>query len=386
VAGHQYKDLYDGLVSVFADDGSKIGTAEFDMLTGWHTYLETINNTEGETAYNKAFAEGMSELRGDVYATVRKRIESVQNAFDSSFTELSDAYNISKNSSKYAVIWNQGKYADETVGIDDYKYSVQGLMYMNEREGRNYGNKWGWYTGFAVGNFDFEDGQRNASHSDERMYSFRLGLHNVRSIGDNDKLRLVTRVEGAYNRHETTRIIELDKVYRNKGRFESYGVLAEARLEKVLSRSERHKLELYGGVKTSYGRTGDFTESGDGLTVQVKGKNYYSLEASLGIKGQYKAYVGKKVGVKLTGDLGYAREFNENSYKRMEARIANGSAEYYELIRPSKEKGNFRGKLGLSIERANKAAVNFSVEGRKYENKSKPELRFGVGFTYKFGF
>jgi hypothetical protein len=385
VIGDQFRNLYDGLDSLFADDGSLIGTPDFDMLTGWHSYLETVNNTYGETAYNKAFAQGLSELRGDVYATVQKRIESVQSAFDSAFAELSGSYNTTKDSGKYSVIWQSGKYADKTVGIDDYKYNVQGLLYMREFEGRNYGDKWGWYAGFAVGQFEFEDDHVYGKHSDERIYGVRLGVHGTKSLGTGDRLRLLTRLEGAYNRHETDRVIELDKVYRNKGRFDSYAISLDTKLEKTLSRSYKHKLDLYGGIDLCYGRYGSFTEGGDGLKVAVKGNDVLSVEASVGIKGQYKARLGKKFDLKLTGDLGYARELNDSAYKQTRARVADGAADYYELIRPERERGNLRGRVGLTIEKGNKAGVTFSVEARKHENKDKMDVRFGANFTYRFG-
>jgi hypothetical protein len=385
VVGNQYKNLYDGLDSLFSEDGSKNNTPEFQMLTSWHEYLETVNNAYGETAYDKAFSAGMSELRGDVYSTVRKRMQSVQGAFDNAWEELESAYNITKNSNKYSVIHTRGKYSDKTTGIDGYDYSVQGLLYMKEFEGRNYGNKWGWYTGFAVGDFEFDDNHQYGKHSDERVYGVRLGFHGVKSFGDGDTLRLVTRLEGAYNRHETKRILELEKPYENKGKYDSYGVKLDTRLEKTLTRGYKHNVTAYAGVNASWNRVRKFDEKGDGLELTVKGQEYTSVEVNAGIKGSYRAYVGKKVDVKLTGDLGYARELNEKGYKRMQARISDGTADFYELIRPEKERGSFRAKAGLTIEKANKVGVTFSVEGRKYDNKDKMDVRFGVGFKYVFG-
>jgi hypothetical protein len=386
VVGSQYDKLYDGLDGLFADDGSKRYARDFGILTGWHEYLEKINNIYGETAYNKAFSEGMSELRGDVYATIRKRMGHMEDAFDNAVEEVSNAYNMTKDSHKYAVVHTQGRYLDNTVGIDDYKYQVEGFVYMKEKEGRKYGEKWGWYLGFGVGRFEFEDGEiLKGGRSKETVYGLRAGLQHVKNVDGGDTLRLITGIETGYNRHETDRLMEMDRAYRNKGSYDSYQVSLSNRLEKVLTRGYSHKVEVYGGVDLEYGRSQHFRERGDGVHLEVKGSEYYSVEATVGIKGEIRKALVAGLEGKISGEVGYGRELNESSYRGIKARVAEGKEDYYDLIRPKQEKGSVRGKVGLTIERGEKAGITLSVEGRKYDHKEKVDARVGVSFTYKFG-
>ena len=132
--------------------------------------------------------------------------------------------------------------------MDDYDYKVQGLMYMKEYEGRNYGDKWGFSLGFAVSKFEFDDASKYGDKSKEDMYSVRAGVHKVFVLDEDDTLNLRTRLELGFNRHETERVMELDKVYKNEGKFNSYNVSLDNRLSKTLYRNGRTELKIYGDL------------------------------------------------------------------------------------------------------------------------------------------
>ena len=74
-------------------------------------------------------------------------MQDINQAFDNSFYELESSYNLTKDSSKYSVIYTDGNYKDSTLGIDDYDYKVMGLLYMKEKEGTEYGSKYGYTVG-----------------------------------------------------------------------------------------------------------------------------------------------------------------------------------------------------------------------------------------------
>ncbi len=85
-------------------------------------------------------------------------MQDINRAFDNSFYELESSYNLTKDSSKYSVIYTDGNYKDGTLGIDDYDYKVNGTsIYERKRRNRD-GSKYGIYIRIAGSKFDFDDG------------------------------------------------------------------------------------------------------------------------------------------------------------------------------------------------------------------------------------
>ncbi|MGF6907806.1 hypothetical protein M2092_002363, partial [Fusobacterium sp. PH5-44] len=386
VTGTQFDNLYNGLDSLLAQDQEGTGN-DSQVLKNLNAYLDNIYNTQGEEAFSSEASRTLAETRGDVYSTMQQRLSHVQGAFDSAFNELVSSHNFTKDTGKYSVIYQQGSYEDKTLGVDDYDYRVQGLLYMQEYESRNYGNKWGYSLGFAVSRFDFDDAPTYGDKSKEDVYSLRAGLHNVHSFDEDDTWSLRTRLELGYNRHETERTIELDKVYKNEGKYNSYNVSFDNRLAKTLYRSDRSELKIYGDLNMEYGQIDGFTEKskGDsGLELKLKDRDYYSIEGAVGIQASTRAYLGKKISAKLTGDLSYGYDFGNSHDKRVKAKVAGGTEGWYNLIRPEEEKGKIKGNVGLTFEKADNYGVTFDVEVRKQDNKKSADVRYGVKFNYKF--
>ena len=386
VTGSQFDNLYNGMDSLLAQDQDGIGN-DSKMLTQMNAYLDNIYNQQGEAAFSRETSRVLAEMRGDVYTTIQQRMNNIQSAFDSAHEDLINSYNFTRDTGKYSVIYQQGSYRDKTLGVDDYDYRVQGLLYMNEFEGRNYGNKWGYSLGFAVSRFDFDDAPTYGDDSKEDVYSIRAGIHKVTSLDEDDTWNLITKLEVGYNKHETERTLELDNVYTNKGKFDSYNVSLDNRLSKTLYRSNSKELKLYGDLNMEYGQVNGFTEKAkgnSGLELKIDNRDYYSIEAALGVQGSTRAYLGKKMSVKLVGDLSYGYDFGNTYDKKVKAKVAGGTEDWYNLIRPEEEKGRIKGKVGLTVENANNFGVTFDVEARKHDNKKDADLRYGVKFNYKF--
>ncbi|MGF6907880.1 autotransporter outer membrane beta-barrel domain-containing protein, partial [Fusobacterium sp. PH5-44] len=241
--------------------------------------------------------------------------------------------------------------------------------------------------GFAVSKFKFDDNGTYDNKSKEDVYSVRAGIHMVKSLLNSDgedRTRLVSRLELGYNRHESERVIELEKATTSKGKYNSYQITLDNKIEHVLSRSYNHKLGIYGALNMEYGKLSGFSEkSGEGLEVKVRSNDYLSIQPEVGIEGHVRKHLGKKVSAKLEGKLSYAYELGEN-YTRNKAKVKSGGTDYYELIRPDKEKGIAKGKLGITIEKADKMGVTFEVEARKHDNKKEADLSYGVRFKYVF--
>ncbi|MGF6907062.1 autotransporter-associated N-terminal domain-containing protein [Fusobacterium sp. PH5-44] len=380
--GSQFDELTDALDNILYTD--KLGTGkDSKILKNLNAYLETVYTEYGEKAYNEELSKSIAETRGDIYSTTQRRMTTVQNSFDNSFEELLSSYNTTKDSGKFSVMYKQGSFEDDTIGIDDYDYRVQGLLYMKEYEGRNFGNKWGYTLGFAVSRFDFDDAPTYGDKSKEDIYSVRAGLHNVHNFNEEDSFRLVSRIEIGYNRHEAERTLELDKVYKNDGKYNSYQVTLDNRFEKTLYRSLASKLDLYAGVNLEYGAIDEFSEKGDGLELKIKGNDYFSVQPEIGFKAETRAQLGKKVSAKLFAEGAYAYELGDNN-NRTKAKVRNGSGDWYNLIRTEKEEGALKGKVGLTIEKANKFGVTFDVEAKKHDNKKDADVAYSARIKYVF--
>jgi hypothetical protein len=244
----------------------------------------------------------------------------------------------------------------------------------------------GYSLGFAVSRFDFDDAPKYSDKSKEDVYSARAGVHFMKSIRKEDTLRWISRLEFGYNRHETTRTLELDKVYKNKGSYDSWQVSLDNRLEKTLYRTLSSKVEMYGALNLEYGTFGEFTEKAkadSGVTLEVRGKDYVSVQPEVGVVGEKRFYIGRKISAKVIGSLGLAYELGEN-YKHNQARVHEGDKGYYDLSEASKEEFYGKGSLGISLERANKYGISFDVETRKHDNKSEMDMRYNARFHYKF--
>ncbi|MDU1893016.1 MAG: hypothetical protein E6767_20250, partial [Dysgonomonas sp.] len=206
VIGEQFDALHKGLDNILENSGGTGRDAE--ILKKLNAYLNDLSGSD----FEKEASRTLAETRGDIYATIQGRMQDINRAFDNSFYELESSYNLTKDSSKYSVIYTDGNYKDGTLGIDEYDYKVMGLLYMKEKEGTEYGSKYGYTLGFAGSKFDFDDGG-----SKEDVYSLRVGAHRVKNLSEEHKVSWLSRIELGYNRHIAKRKLELDKTYENKG-------------------------------------------------------------------------------------------------------------------------------------------------------------------------
>ena len=373
--GEQFNELYKGLDNLIDYTNGKGKDAQ--ILKELNEYLGHFHGDEFEREASKKLAE----TRGDIYATIQGRMQDINRAFDNSFYELESSYNLTKDSSKYSVIYTDGNYKDGTLGIDDYDYKVMGLLYMKEKEGTEYGSKYGYTLGFAGSKFDFDDGG-----SKEDVYSLRVGAHRVKNLSEEHKVSWLSRIELGYNRHIAKRKLELDKTYENKGEYNTYSVAFDNRLTKVMYTDLSRQLDVYADLDLEYGKIDDFKESAGskgGLEVQIKDNDYFSAQAGAGVKASQRIYAGNDISVKVTADVKYAYEFGDN-YDGNKARIKNGGEGYYSLITPEEREGKLTGKVGLTIEKANHMGVTFEVEAADENHKNDSSIKYGVRFNYKF--
>ncbi len=373
--GDQFDALDKGLDNILKNSGGNGKDAE--ILKGLNEYLEGLpaDQFERETSLK------LAETRGDIYATIQGRMQDINRAFDNSFYELESSYNLTKDSSKYSVIYTDGNYKDSTLGIDDYDYKVMGVLYMKEKEGTEYGSKYGYTLGFTGSKFDFDDGG-----SKEDVYSLRVGAHRVKNLSEEHKVSWLSRIELGYNRHIAKRKLNLQETFENKGEYNTYSVALDNRLTKVIYTDLSRQLDVYADLDLEYGKVDDFKESAGskgGLEVQIKDNDYLSAQAGAGVKASQRIYAGNDVSVKVTADVKYAYELGDN-YDGNKARLKNGGEGYYSLITPEESEGKLTGKIGLTVEKANHMGVTFEVEAADEGNRKDSSIKYGMRFNYKF--
>ncbi|WP_339099796.1 autotransporter-associated N-terminal domain-containing protein [Fusobacterium ulcerans] len=372
--GEQFDALDKGLDNILANSGG-IGK-DAEILKGLNAYLEGLSadQFEGETSRK------LAETRGDIYSTIQGRMQDINRAFDNSFYELESSYNLTKDSSKYSVIYTDGDYKDPTLGIEDYDYKIMGLLYMKEKEGTEYGSKYGYTLGFTGSKFEFEN------DSKEDVYSLRAGVHRVKNLSEEHKVSWLSRIELGYNRHIAERKLNLHETFENKGEYNTYSVALDNRITKVIYTDLSRELDIYADLDLEYGKVDGFTESAGsngGLEVQIKDNDYLSAQLGAGVKASQRIYAGNDVSVKVTADVKYAYELGDN-YDGNKARLKNGGEGYYSLITPDEREGKLIGKLGLTVEKANYMGVTFEVEAADEGNREDSSVKYGVRFNYKF--
>ncbi|BBA50818.1 putative autotransporter [Fusobacterium varium] len=373
--GDQFDALEKGLDNILKNSGGSGKDA--DILKGLNQYLEGLPADQFERETSRKLAE----TRGDIYSTIQGRMQDINRAFDNSFYELESSYNLTKDSSKYSVIYTDGNYKDPTLGIDDYDYKVMGVLYMKEKEGTEYGSKYGYTLGFTGSKFDFDDGG-----SKEDVYSLRAGVHRVKNLSEENKVSWLTRLELGYNRHIAKRKLNLQETFENKGEYNTYSVALDNRVTKVIYTDLSRQLDVYADLDLEYGKVDGFTESAGskgGLEVQIKDNDYLSAQLGAGVKAQQRIYAGNDVSVKVTADVKYAYELGDN-YDGNKARLKNGGEGYYSLITPDEREGKLTGKVGLTVEKANHMGVTFEVEAADEGNRKDTSVKYGVRFNYKF--
>ena len=373
--GKQFDAMDKGLDNILKNSGGKGRDA--NILKGLNEYFEGLPSDQ----FERETSLKLAETRGDIYATIQGRMQDINRAFDNSFYELESSYNLTKDSSKYSIIYTDGNYKDSTLGIDDYDYKVMGLLYMKEKEGTEYGNKYGYTLGFAGSKFDFDDGG-----SKEDVYSLRAGVHRVKNLSDEYKVSWLSRIELGYNRHIAKRKLNLHKTYENKGEYNTYSVAFDNRLTKVIYTDLSRQLDVYADLDLEYGKVDNFKESAGskgGLEVQIKDNDYLSAQLGAGVKASQRIYAGNDVSVKVTADVKYAYELGDN-YDGNKARLKNGGEGYYSLITPEEKEGKLTGKIGLTVEKANHMGVTFEVEAADEGNRKDSSIKYGVRFNYKF--
>ncbi|MGL6064893.1 MAG: autotransporter domain-containing protein [Fusobacteriaceae bacterium] len=368
-AGNQFDNLDKGLDYILR----KGSLSDKEVLKNMNYYLSTLSADE----YKKESERVLGATRGDVYSTIQARMNTINDVFNSSFSDLEKLSNEAKDSGKYGAIYSSGKFEDSTDGIDDYDYKVTGLMYLNENEKIEDKTKIGYSIGFAVSEFKFKD----SGSSKEDVYSLRGGIHRNKKL--ENELNWLTQLTGSVNYHKTDRKLALGyDTLKNKGEYQTYSLEISNKLTKDLYKGENKEAKLYSALSVKYGILDSFKEEGD-LVLELDENDYYSVKPEIGVSGEYRKHIKNNRSIGLFGNIGLAYELGE-VYEGNKARLKDGGQGYYSLITPEKEKGSLVLKAGTKYGKLSSYNIILETEGNFAENKDKVEMKYSLKLNYTF--
>ena len=274
-------------------------------------------------------------------------------------------------------IYVNGNASDSNQGVEDYDYQSTGIMYLNEKEGFTYGKTLGYSLGFVQSKFDFDRGSK------EDVSSLKAGIGYEQYLNKNSKFKFVTRGELGLNYHDTEREIVLSNgTYKNDADYFSGTVELKNQLRYDFPiKSNNMNFGVYGSFNLGYGKYQGFTESGDGIYLDVKSEDYYSVRPGVGVDGEISYVTGK--GNKLSLELGasYEYEFIDPYGDGNQVKIKDTTADYYRLEAPKDVKNILKGNIGVGYE------INEALKiGAKIEQtiSSTDETKYQLGLTWKF--
>ena len=369
IAGEKYKNLATGLEDVRSKVDVKSESAIFKSL-------DNIDN-------HKDFATAVANIRGDIYSNIQERMKTVESAFDKSYDELLSSYNKTRNVDKYSVIYTAGEHEDGTVGVSGYKYKTVGALYVNDREGFTYGEKYGWSAGVVGTDFDFR-GDTNKD-SKERVISGKLGLHYQTALNkddDNARLKWLSRGEFTVNRHRTKRYGQIGTdTYKHKATFYSTDLSWKNKIYYEYDVNTKWTVSPYAGLDMSYGHIFNVRENGENLGLEVKGKDYFVMTPNVGIETKYILPVGVIHQLFVKADTRLSYDVVEMYRNPNQAKIREASSGYYDLSEPERRKARIAVGAEIGLEKENTYGLTFRAE---YQGYKKSQLNYGVRLNYKF--
>ena len=309
-------------------------------------------------------------------------MNSVEGAYDRSYTELLDSYNKTKDVGKISVIYSKGKHEDGTLGVSGYKYESTGALYVSEKEAYTYGGKYGWSAGIVGTNFEF-DGDTNKG-SKERVVSGKLGLHYQAPLSkedDNARLKWLTRGELTVNNHRTKRYSQIGAdTYLNKAKFNSTDLSWKNTISYDYDINTNWTIKPYTGVDMSYGHIFRIRENGDSLPLEVKGQDYFVISPNVGVETKYVLPISTHQ-MFVKADVEGSYDVTKLYTKANQAKMKDGTSGYYNLSEPERRRARVEVGAELGFEKANTYGITFRAG---YQGYKKSQLNYGVRLNYKF--
>ena len=304
--------------------------------------LNSLGNGEGHI-----LAQAFDQMRGHIYGGIQQRTKSTSDILSNEVAQLRSETNGSKDSNKFKAFGQRNEYKTDTAGIPDWKSNAGGMVYVHEDETVKLGEKSGFYAGVTNNYFTFKD----LARSYENQAMAKAGVFKQTPLDENGTFTITVGGEGFFGRTDTKRRFwVVDKEFRAKSNYYTYGAGLNANLEKVFRINQGFSIVPSVGLNFEYGRFSTVNEDGD-MALKVKSDDYYSIKPKAGIDFRYSQPVFKNS--KFTASLGfsYENELGRLNEVENEARIKGAWTDYY-TIKGDKEdrRGNFKSDLKLGLD------------------------------------
>ena len=304
--------------------------------------LNSLGNGEGHI-----LAQAFDQMRGHIYGGIQQRTKSTSDILSNEVAQLRSETNGSKDSNKFKAFGQRNEYKTDTAGIPDWRSNAGGMVYVHEDETVKLGEKSGFYAGVTNNYFTFKD----LARSYENQAMAKAGIFKQTPLDENGTFTITVGGEGFFGRTDTKRRFwVVDKEFRAKSNYYTYGAGLNANLEKVFRINQGFSIVPNVGLNFEYGRFSTVNEDGD-MALKVKSDDYYSIKPKAGIDFRYSQPVFKNS--KFTASLGfsYENELGRINEVENEARIKGAWTDYY-TIKGDKEdrRGNFKSDLKLGLD------------------------------------
>lgn len=304
--------------------------------------INSLGNGEGHI-----LAQAFDQMRGHIYGGIQQRTKSTSDILSNEVAQLRSETNGSKDSNKFKAFGQRNEYKTDTAGIPDWKSNAGGMVYVHEDETMKLGEKSGFYAGVTNNYFTFKD----LARSYENQAMAKAGVFKQTPLDENGTFTITVGGEGFFGRTDTKRRFwVVDKEFRAKSNYYTYGAGLNANLEKVFRINQGFSIVPSVGLNFEYGRFSTVNEDGD-MALKVKSDDYYSIKPKAGIDFRYSQPVFKNS--KFTASLGfsYENELGRLNEVENEARIKGAWTDYY-TIKGDKEdrRGNFKSDLKLGLD------------------------------------
>ena len=317
------------------------------------------------------------QLRGNVYANIQQRMMDVSGVLDTAYKQLKSEENTTKDITKVSAIYSGGNITDKNPGVEEYDYQSLGIMYLKEKETLKYGTNFNYSLGILQSKFDFDQGSK------EDITSLKAGIGYEQYLKQGSRFKYMTRGELGVNYHDMERKIYLSNgTYKNNGDYFSGTAEWKNRLNYELPIiSKNFKMDIFGSLNTGYGKFQGFKEDGDGMYLDVKSEDYFSLRPGAGVEGEWSYTTVKGSKFMLTAGAAYEYETQDIYGDGNEVKIANTDAGYYRLEEPEKIDNIFKANVGVGYETSGGFKTGVRVER---EEGSVKGTKYQLDFSWKF--
>lgn len=333
--------------------------------------LNSLGNGEGHI-----LAQAFDQMRGHIYGGIQQRTNATSNLLTDELAQLRNENNASKDSNKIKAFGRKEEYKTDTAGQPDWNSNAGGFVYLHEDETVKLGDRSGWYAGVVNNYFTFKD----LARSYENQAMLKTGIFKQTPLDEDGTFTFTIGGDAFFGKTNTKRRFwVVDKEFRAKSDYYTYGADINAKLEKEFRLTEGFSIVPNVGLDVQYGRFSTVREDGD-MALKIKSDDYYSVKPRAGVDFRYAQPIFKKSNFTASVGLAYETELGRLNDVDNEAKIQGAWTDYYS-IKGDKEdrKGNFKSDLKLGLDNGR---LGFTVN-TGYDTKGH-NFRAGLGLKALF--